>query len=328
MPYPDPYIAILDVGHGNCTILKDGNETIVIDCGAKSCGLLEFLVREGIYLINKLYISHSDQDHIGGLLGLLSTGQFTIHEIRVNSDATKSTDLWNDLLYQLDEMRENGETKFSIGISRSEDLINCGRIDVQIVGPTPYLAGKGVGGQDFWERSINSNSLSASFNIFWQKNSVVYLAGDIDHIGLDDLLRHNPVLKSDVLVFPHHGGKPGDTSVIHFTETLCDQINPHTVIFSIGRNKFENPRPEIVRTIKNKIQGVRISCTQLSKHCMKDIELREHNHLVDIFSRGREDCFCCSGSFIIRLGEKVIHYPDQDPHLHFIKSATLTPLCI
>jgi beta-lactamase superfamily II metal-dependent hydrolase len=328
MPFPDPYIGILDVGHGNCTILKDGNETIIIDCGAKSCGLLEFLAKEDIYLINKIYISHSDQDHIGGLLGLLSTGEFTIHEIAVNSDATKSTDLWNDLLYQLDEMNENGETRFSIGISRSEDIIKCGTIVVQIVGPTPYLAGKGVGGQDFWERSINSNSLSATFNIFWKEKSMVYLAGDIDYIGLDDLLRHKPVLESDILVFPHHGGKPGDTNVIPFTETLCDCINPHTVIFSIGRNKFENPRPEIVKAIKNKIHGVRISCTQLSKHCMEDIECKEFNHLVDVFSRGREDYLCCSGSFIIMLGEKVEYYPDADHHKKFIGSAASNPLCI
>ena len=51
MPYPIPYIAIIDVGHGNCTILRDGDETIVIDCGAKSSGLIEFLVKENINVI-------------------------------------------------------------------------------------------------------------------------------------------------------------------------------------------------------------------------------------------------------------------------------------
>jgi hypothetical protein len=40
MSYLDTYIAILDVGHGNCTVLKDGDNTIIIDCGSTGCGLL------------------------------------------------------------------------------------------------------------------------------------------------------------------------------------------------------------------------------------------------------------------------------------------------
>lgn len=328
MAYPIPYIAIIDVGHGNSAVLRDGDETIVIDCGAKSSGLLEFLVKEEINVIDRLFISHADQDHIGGLLGILSTNKFTIHEISVNSDATKGSDLWNDLLYQLDQMNENGKTKFNTGISRSKDFIKCGSIEIEITGPTPYLASKGVGGLDLKERTINSNSLSASFNIFWQSNSVAYLAGDIDQIGLDDLLRHEPNIKSQVLVFPHHGGKTGNVNPVPFAETLCDHVNPQTVIFSIGRNMHKNPRPDIVNAIRMKIKNVRISCTQLSKNCVKDISIKSSSHLVDMFSRGREDHNCCSGTFVIRLGENASHFPEIDPHITFIKSAASNPLCL
>lgn len=328
MAFPIPYIAILDVGHGNCAVLRDGGETIVIDCGAKSSGILEFLIKEGINVIDRLFISHADQDHIGGLLGLLSTGEFAIHEIIVNSDATKGSDLWNDLLYQLDELNEEGKTKFNTGISRTKDLIKCGSIEIEITGPTPYLVGKGVGGFDTKDRTINSNSLSASFNIFWQKNSVAYLAGDIDQIGLDDLLRHAPNIKSQVLVFPHHGGKAGNANPVPFAEALCDHVNPQTVIFSIGRNKFENPRPDIIKVIRKKIKNVRIACTQLSKNCVKQINVRLSSHLADVFSRGKEDYNCCSGTFVIRLGEAVSHFPELDTHITFIKTAATDPLCI
>lgn len=327
MSYPVPYIAILDVGHGNCAVLRDADETIVIDCGAKSSGLLEFLVKEEIKVVDKLFISHSDHDHIGGLLGLLSTGEFNIKEVTVNSDATKGSDLWNDLLYQLDELNELGQTKFYTGLSRSKDFVKCGSIEVEITGPTPYLVGKGVGGLDTKERTINSNSLSASFNIFWQKNSVAYLAGDIDQIGLDDLLRHEPNIKSQVLVFPHHGGKAGNANQVTFAETLCDHVSPQTVLFSIGRNKFENPRPDIVEAIRNKIKNVRISCTQLSKKCAEKINVRSTTQLVDMFSRGREDYYCCSGTFVIKLEDSVTHFPALDKHIAFIKTAANNPLC-
>jgi competence protein ComEC len=275
-----------------------------------------------------VYISHADQDHIGGLLGLLSSGEFLIHEITVNSDASKKSDLWNDLLYEMDQMNEKGKTIFNTGISRTKTRVHCGSIEIEISGPTPYLVGKGIGGLDNEQRTITSNSLSASFNIYWQEIGVAYLAGDMDQIGLDDLLRHEPDLTSSILVFPHHGGKTNDADLKQFVETICDQINPHTIIFSIGRNKFQNPRPEIVSAIKNKIKDVRISCTQLSKHCMKDIEFRGYSHLVDVFSRGREDYCCCSGSFIISLGKNVEYFPELAHHQQFIKSATISPLCL
>jgi beta-lactamase superfamily II metal-dependent hydrolase len=328
MPYPSPYIAIIDVGHGNSTVLRDGNEIVVIDCGAKSSGLLDFLHKEEIKEIKMLFISHADQDHLGGLLGLLSSEEFTIHEVIVNSDSTKQSGIWNDLLYELDYLNEKGKIRFHIGISRSKALIKCGEIEIEIASPTPFLGGRGVGSTDIKERTITSNSLSASFKIYWQKVSVAYLAGDIDLIGLEDMLRHEADIQSQLLLFPHHGGRTGHTDPVPFTEVLCDRVRPDTVIFSIGRNRFENPKPEIVKTVRRTIKNVRISCTQLSKNCMKNISVKLSSHLVDMFSNGREDNNCCSGTFVVKLGEKVLHYPATDPHITFIKSAAKTPMCI
>ena len=200
----------------------------------------------------RLFISHADQDHIGGLLGLLSTGKFTIHEVIVNSDATKGSDLWNDLLYQLDEMNENGKTKFNTGISRSKDFIKCGSIEIEITGPTPYLVGKGVGGLiRKKERLTQIHFLHLSIFFGKRKALLIWLAILIKLV-LDDLLRHEPDIKSEVLVFPHHGGKAGNANPVSFAESLCDHVSPRTVIFSIGRNKFENPRPDIVTAIREK----------------------------------------------------------------------------
>lgn len=328
MPYPTPYIAILDVGHGNSAVIRDGEETIVIDCGAKSAGLLEFLDQEGIKKIDKLFISHADQDHIGGLVGVISTGEFIISEIFLNSDGTKGSDVWNDLVYVLDKLHECGETKFIPGIARKKDRIMCGSIGLEIAGPTPYLVAKGVGGKDLKGRIINSNSLSASFKVFWKDNIMAYLAGDIDQVGLDDMIRIGADLRSALLVFPHHGGKAGAGNPVPFTSSLCDIVSPQTIIFSIGRSKFDNPKPEVVKAVKAKIKDVRISCTQLSKHCVKKITVKKLDHLVDVYSRGREDNFCCSGTFVINLDKAVSYFPELDKHQTFIKKATKNALCL
>ena len=89
-------ISIVDVGHGNSTILHDKDETIIIDCGSHGAGLLEFLHERGITTIKRVYLSHADQDHIGGLLTLLASKEVTVKEVYLNPDGSKQTRLWND----------------------------------------------------------------------------------------------------------------------------------------------------------------------------------------------------------------------------------------
>jgi beta-lactamase superfamily II metal-dependent hydrolase len=327
MPYPLPYIALIDVGHGNSAILRDGSETILVDCGARGAGLLAFLKEEGITNINSVYLSHADQDHIGGLIALISSAEFTISTIYVNSDASKGSDLWDDMTYVLSQMSAQGKIEFVIGLSHSKENIKCGAISLNIVGPTQYLAAKGVGGLDRKDRKITSNSISASFKIIWNHDVIGYLAGDIDQIALDDLVDHKIPLEAPLLVYPHHGGKSDNANAVTFTEQLCDLTKASTVIFSIGRNKHENPRPEVVATVRAKGKNVRIACTQLSKHCTDILPKTISPHLLPIFSRGKPKFECCSGTFIIKLGASVEHFPDISSHQTFIAASATTPLC-
>jgi beta-lactamase superfamily II metal-dependent hydrolase len=326
MPFANPYIAIVDVGHGNCTVIREKDEVIVVDCGARSSGLLDFLKKEEITVINRLYISHADQDHIGGLVGIISSGEVSVKEIHFNSDGTKGS-IWDDLTFALNELHEKGEGKVVPQISRSGDLIKCGNIALEVTGPSVYLVSQGVGGTDRSGKKITSNSISATFNIYWNNKSVAFLGGDLDQIALDDLIANKANLASPVLVFPHHGGRAGIGNLLAFSEALCDRVGPNTVVFSIGRGKHDNPREDVVLAIRRKIKDVRISCTQLSKACAENLTHMNFAHLVDVFSKGKESNFCCSGTFLIRLEKDTTHFPEITEHQNFIKSAAVTPLC-
>lgn len=328
MPYPIPYVAIIDVGHGNSTVMRDGSEAIIVDCGARGSALLEFLTKEEIAYIDSIFLSHADQDHIAGLLALISSSKFNINTIYVNSDASKRSDLWEDMSYELSQLNEIGQVKFIVGITRSKRLYKCGSINLIVVGPSPYLAAKGAGGLDHQDREITSNSLSASFHISWNEEVIAYLAGDIDQIGLDDLVAHKAHLNAPILVFPHHGGKSDNFDIVAFTKQLCELTNATTVIFSIGRNKHDNPRPEVVATVRGTLPGVRVSCTELSKNCAKHLPTTSSPHLLELFSRGKEKNECCSGTFIIKLGDTIEYFPDLKSHREFISSSAPTSLCI
>ena len=91
-----PELIILDVGHGNCAVLRDTEGVIVIDC---PCGntLKEILKYREIQEISHILISHADADHIAGIVDLLLDENFRIHNIHLNPDAIKKSYIWQAL---------------------------------------------------------------------------------------------------------------------------------------------------------------------------------------------------------------------------------------
>ncbi len=234
--------------------------------------------------------------------------------------------MWDDLVYELDQRDEAGKISFNVSIARNSSF-QCGSIRIYVSSPSKYLTSKGVGGKDYYGRVITSNTLSASFHLFWHDQVIAYLAGDIDQLTLDDLIYRDAALGAPLLVFPHHGGYSGNFDVIAFTEQLCKLVNPSVVIFSIGRNKHDNPRPEIVQTLKKNVPNLRVSCTQLSKHCSAVLPLKTPKHLLTLFSKGVSKHECCNGTFVIKLGESIEYLPSYEAHQAFITSFVSTPLC-
>src|SRR5207249_1881397 len=91
-----PELLILDVGHGSCAVLRDTNGTLVIDCALGST-LLDTLSQLKIHEISSVLISHADQDHIGGLMALLTNEDVEVQNVFLNADALKRTKIWNKL---------------------------------------------------------------------------------------------------------------------------------------------------------------------------------------------------------------------------------------
>ena len=91
------HVCFLDVGHGNATAVIAGDEEIaLIDVGGHST-LREFLDEQRITRIRTVYLSHADQDHVGALIGLLAATEISIDSVYLNSDASKTSKVWDDL---------------------------------------------------------------------------------------------------------------------------------------------------------------------------------------------------------------------------------------
>lgn len=301
------------------------DDVIVFDVGRQS-GLLEFLREQEIDRIRSIYLSHADQDHIGALVGILASKEVSIEKVLLNADASKNTKVWDDLAWQLDCAHQSNGLRVEVGL-----VAGCGEtigdVEIEVLGPSQYLATKGVGGVDREGNRITSNSMSAVIRVSVSGQGVALLPGDIDQIGLDELLRHGANLHAEIVVYPHHGGRPGSASVEGFAKSLLNASAPKTIVFSIGRGRYGTPRQETTEAIGNNLPDARIVCTQLSKNCATARPRQPMSHLSNMFALGRSQQACCGGTIVVPLDSAHDLVPDEHNHKEFIRLHVQHPLC-
>lgn len=320
-------LAILDVGHGNSAVLIDTAGVAVIDSGPGTA-LLEFLEQQRITCVDLVLISHADEDHIGALAQLLGCGRFRVGWVALNSDATKGSAAWDDLLYELDKAHSAGGTRFDVSLVQTAGhVFDQGRVHIEVLGPSRYLAGKGPGATDREGRRIATNSISAAIRLSLDSEPLALFLGDMDQVGLDDLLARCPNTRSRLLLFPHHGGRPGTAGTQDFVGRLLNAVRPSTIVFSIGRGMHATPNPDVMAAIRQVLPDAAILCTQLSEHCAEALPPEEGRHLADAFARGREKRICCAGTVLLRLTSPPQLLPTCEAHVAFLDSAAPSALC-
>ena len=317
MKSPGPlrrHLCFLDVEHGNSTVLIAGEESVVVvDVGRQST-LSEFLLEQEITHINSIYLSHADADHIGALVGILAT-ELSIDRVFLNSDASKNTSVWDDLVYELNARHQAGVLEFEVALvpGRAEEL--QGGVCLHVLGPSRYLVGKGVGGIDRRGVRIRSNSISAVISITVASSRLALLPGDIDGVGLNDLLESCDDLRARILIYPHHGAGPGAIDPADYARTLLGAVDPEIVVFSIGREQYATPSPATVQALRETLPNTRIVCTQLSQHCARQLPIPAPIHLSQAFARGRVTGRCCGGTIVVPLDHFRFHSsPAWSPH--------------
>lgn len=323
-----PELIVLDVGHGNCAILRDTEAVTMIDC-PRSPVSFETLDQLGIGTIDYLLISHADVDHIGGLTNLLK--KVGIHHIYLNPDAGKRGKTWREIRTALHAAAQRGTKVHAELTSTSPGSISSGQVQIDILAPSLKEALGGSSGEDSLGRPLTSNSMSAVVGLTHRSCRVALLPGDIDDVGLDNFRTEQKGIEAQILIFPHHGGTPGSAHGQEFAQRLCEIVKPHLVIFSHGRNHLDNPREDIVQGVVLAVPDTHIMCTQLSRNCAKDLLSSDFSHLTDLPAAGYTSNICCGGTISIQLnGKETTYTPLRTTHRAFIDNKTKvpTPLCL
>ncbi len=321
-----PSLHILEVGHGNCSVLVDTDGVVVID-GGPDDHLRKYLRRQRIKVVDTVLISHADADHLAGLIGVLMEQEISVGRVYLNSDSIKRTRVWEDFRHALAIARQRYELEVHVQLTTTlSNTIKHGVLDLEILAPSPELAAAGPGGLDMEGRRLSANTMSAVIRITRAGEPLALLAGDIDAVGLANLEGDHAIARAPVLVFPHHGGLPGSHSPREFARRLCSLVEPTLVVFSIGRNNKDTPRPEIVHAVLECLEDTHIMCTQLSQHCSA--------RMPALASEGRSkpggfgSTLSCAGKVVLDLSvETPVLTPPVSQHANFVATVVAHPIC-
>jgi len=187
-------LVVFDVGQGLSVLIQRGNNAILYDTGAAypsgftmaDAVILPYLQHSNVDQLDKVIISHSDNDHSGGLVIIEES-------IRVNE------------LFYNGSNSDNKQTKNSVcsqGNSFSWQDLNF---------------------EMLWPRNSRSKENDDScVMLISDGNHHVLLTGDISKKVEAELLRQYPKLRADILMVPHHGSKTSSSDL--FISTLQPSV--------------------------------------------------------------------------------------------------------
>lgn len=320
-----PELVLLDVAHGNCAVILSSVTAAIVDAPRGGLHIDALKARERVE-VHAVVISHADADHMSGVTHLLYDEDVHVHAVYVNGDATKTSAggglIWESFAIALADAERRGVTRVE-AIKRGDtvDLPDDG-VRLEILAPPTALVLLSAGGRTGGE-PLTSNALSVVVRVWFGAEPVALLTGDLDDLGLRKLLDEGDDLHARVMVFPHHGGHSGGDDET-FAASISQAVRPDFVVFSFGREQFDNPRPEIIRGTRAGSPEATIACTQLSRACSPDS--LDPLHLAPLPAQGRNLGRCCAGSLLFEATG--LREPIADDHARFVEGSVPTPLCM
>ena len=226
---PELEIQFLPVGQGDATLMRWNDGTIwLIDGGPFTFDLVPYLKRQGVWHLDKVWLSHPHADHMDGLfpvLNQLDVGDLVVGRGLEPEDADgRYSALW-DLARS-----KNVNIQLAHTIQGTSDVVNRG---VRILHPHAWRV----------DTSDRCNEESVVLEITTDQYKVL-LTGDIEEDAERELL--SKISDVDLLKVAHHGSKTSSS------QDLISLLKPEWSVISVGeRSRFGHPHAETLWSLRN-----------------------------------------------------------------------------
>lgn len=237
----DLYLHFVSVGASDCAVINFPNgEIAVVDSGSQSQAKnvvtyinTRVLNTKKDKVIDYLFLSHADEDHIGGAWEILNNfevknvirpRQYASFELVNNENVYHAeSDLYDEVVKKINTSCEN------VMFVNDDMEFNVGDVRIKI----------------FYFDALHedSNDYSYFMRMSFKSTSVLF-TGDSSVTGEEWLLNnHLSEIKSDILKVAHHGAST--SSSIEFLE----EVKPKYAVISVGKNSYGHPTSDTIENL-------------------------------------------------------------------------------
>ena len=292
-------VTYLDVGQGNAVVIRQGNQTMLIDGGPResSSFVVSYLKQQGIQKLDYVLISHFDEDHLAGAIGALYN--FPVGTL-ITADYETDSSIY-------DSYKEAVEEKGYEPVHPSlGDTFSLGDGSFRIISPVSY------GHEDENQDSVGI--------ILEMGSDRFFIGGDIGLEGEKEILEAGVDIQADVMLMNHHGS--------HVSREFFQAVNPSWAVISCGEgNSYGHPRQDTVELIQesqvplfrtdrqgtitavSQGQGITFDQDPCNDYTPGDRTQDKEDTLEEtrtaLSNSNREDC-----DYILNIHTKKIHLPD------------------
>ena len=228
------YITFINVGQGDGILIHGDNGTkVMVDGGstsekqvAKNC-IVPYLKAEGIGTIDYSIITHTDKDHISGILEILENNNS--NRIRIKNLVMPDINMKDDTY---DELIEKAKLKkINVLYIKKGDTLSLGKTKIKCIYPETTTTAS--------DKNDYCTVLSVK-----NKTSKILLTGDISK-EIEEKIKDDIEENYTVLKVAHHGSNYSSS------EKFLKKVNPKYSIISVGKNNsYGHPGNETMERLR------------------------------------------------------------------------------
>lgn len=232
-PYVKPLddeaaVCFIDVGQGDCELIRTKNCNILIDCGEeeKADEVIGFIRCSGVERLDYVIATHPHSDHIGGMYRILESFDVgTVILPKIPRSAEPETLFYSKMLNTIKNRGINRE------YSAAGKIYTLGEnASLEIISP-------------IYDEYEELNNFSIVARLMHGANTFLF-TGDAESLAELDILDNGIDVSADVLKVAHHGSAGANS------KAYLEKVRPKIAVIGVGSdNSYGHPHKDVLKRL-------------------------------------------------------------------------------